>query len=61
MIFKLLPFAYEALLVYRGSLITNPVGNAEPTDWDPILFLHNHFQEVDRFIEVSVATNGLSR
>ena len=65
MTFKLLPSANEVLMVYRGSLIrsliTNPVGNTEPTEWNTFLFLHNHLQEEDGCIEVDVTSNGLSR
>lgn len=61
MIFKLNPIENEALLFYRGSLITNPVNNAEPTDWDTFNFFHNHLQEEGGFIEVDFTSKDLSR
>ena len=41
------PTEDNALLVYRGSLITNPVCKAEPTEWNAFPFVHNYIQEVD--------------
>ena len=61
MIFKSKPAEENALLVYKGSLITNPVCNAEPTDWNAFHFVYNFFQDEGGFIEVDVTRSGLSR
>lgn len=61
MTFKTSPIEDEVPLVYKGSPITNPVGNAEHTEWNAFLFFHNHFQEEGGCIEVGVTSKGLSR
>ena len=61
MIIQLLPAEDNALIVYKGSPITNPVCNAELTDWNAFHFEYSFFQHEGGFIEFDFTSIGLSR
>jgi hypothetical protein len=55
------PVECKALILYKGSLITIPVCNAEPTNWISFIVAHSYLQEVGGCIEVDITRENLSR
>ena len=60
MILQLHPTEDNVLIVYKGSLITNPVCNTEPTNWNAFHFKYSFFQHEGGFIEFDFTSIGLS-